>query len=171
CALPISTAARTPRSFPLRSQCPVRLSRTRLIRLKMSHWRQVKARNPLVALFDLDFALFGPFLQGCTQIFRRGFEPPGHRLADFLHVDLADQLLDRADRGRSYRQPRDPEAEQRQRLEPPSAHLAAYAELHRVAGRGRDDTAQEPQDRRAEPVVTLRELRIGAVGREQELRQ
>src|SRR6478609_8276241 len=112
--------------------------RTRRYPHKKGRARQVRARNHSLTLFDFDFALFGPFLQGGAHVRRWRHEPGVHRLAELLGVDLADQLLDRADRGRSYRQARDAEAEQRQCLEPAPAHLAAHAELHRMPDRGAD---------------------------------
>ena len=50
-------------------------------------------------------------------------------------------------------------------------HFAANADRHVGGARGVEDALEETQDRRAQPVVALREPRVGAVGGEQELGQ
>ena len=84
-------------------------------------------------------------------------------------IKRPDHRLDRADAGRSDREILRAQADQRHGLQRPSGHFAADAHRHLGRPRRVEHPLQEPQDRRAQPVVALREPRIGAVGGKQEL--
>src|SRR5690606_4493032 len=132
---------------------------------------QVKSCDSLEFLLDLDSAFFCPAFQGSAQISRGRCKPTRHRSRYLRRIDLADEFLDRPYRGWCNREPGDAESDEGQRLEPSSPHLSTDAKLDRVADRRRHDPPQETQDGRAEPVVSLRQLGIGPIGREKKLRQ
>jgi hypothetical protein len=112
-----------------------------------------------------------PVGQGGAHVFRRRCQPAFHGLADQAQIDAADKLFDRTDRGRRNGQPPDAQAQERQGLEPPPAHFAADPDVDVVVLQRAQDPAQETQDSRAEPVIALRQLGIGTVRSEEELRE
>src|SRR5690606_4884332 len=96
---------------------------------------------------DFEPVLLGPAAQGLAHVGRRLGNPLPHLCANCLKIDPANQLLDRPDGGRGDRQAPDAEPEQRQRFQPPPAHLAANSDVDRETPRLVEHPGEKAQDR------------------------
>ena len=102
--------------------------------------------------------LLGPAAQGLAHVGRRLGNPLPHLCANCLKIDPANQLLDRPDGGRGDRQAPDAEPEQRQRFQPPPAHLAANSDVDRETPRLVEHPG-EPIDNEVVFAAAIRRLR------------